>query len=73
MVANGINGKHNQHDTFLVSHTNTSLNEQIMVKLPICCSSRVLSGRIEGKAHPGYRPKILQRSFQLTWNVSGVK
>lgn len=58
MVANGIHGKHNHHDTFLISHTNTRLNEKVMVKLPVCCLARVLS-RTQGKALPGYRLKIL--------------
>lgn len=33
MVANGINGKRDHHETFLISHTNTLFNEQIKVKL----------------------------------------
>lgn len=37
MVANGVNAKLDHHETFLVSHTNTSFNEQIKVKLSICC------------------------------------
>lgn len=73
MVANGINGKRDHDETFLISHTNTLFNEQIKVKLPVCFSSRILNRRTQEKAHPGYRLKILQHSFKLVWNVRGVK
>ena len=73
MAANGITGTRDHHEAFLVSHTNTLFKEHMKVKLPGCCSPRILNRKTHGKEHPGYRLETSQHSLQLVGNVRGVK